>query len=484
MSTTPNPLIASLLARQNSAPIDTVNAPALTSMIAAPSNLSPSLGSSIAPAQTTVNPFPNQLQTDQSNRNRLINSGDGVSQISNPLLRGIARAADIAGTVFAPNLARAIPGTMLHHNMLVNQATQNVAQDQAQQQAVANTAQTEAKTAGDNATTAYETQKPILEQNKIDATKLTNHAKFGQLAAKAGQTMQIDPVTGEATFADDPNSQAYKDRIALAGMHQATAEKDAIMGEIAQNKYQPGTQEYNDAQRRLDQVDKRLRVSMAGLGLRAQGLQLRQQNTNASLYGTDMDGNPLPGAAQISDNAGNLTTVGSKNAGHAISQQKSVGSFNDLSGSVTNARQAIQDLDKEGGSLSDPEIVAAMSDPTSIIGKVVNGKLVKGNLSDTQIKAVNAVRQLHEQAGILRSTTGGTSSEAGAQRILDVVPGAGDATKEALNKLDEQEKVLGRLSVGQTHVSGGLNVAKPAGTNGGAAKPDLVYVLGKGLVKQ
>lgn len=145
MSTTPNPLIASLLARQNSAPIDTVNAPALTSMIAAPSNLSPSLGSSIAPAQATVNPFPNQLQTDQSSRNRLINSGDGVSQISNPLLRGIARAADIAGTVFLPNLARAIPGTMLHHDYLVNQATQNVAQDQAQQQAAANTGQTQAQ---------------------------------------------------------------------------------------------------------------------------------------------------------------------------------------------------------------------------------------------------------------------------------------------------------------------------------------------------
>jgi hypothetical protein len=116
----------------------------------------------------------------------------------------------------------------------------------------------------------------------------------------------------------------------------------------------------------------------------------------------------------------------------------------------------------EGGSLSDPQIVAAMNDPTSLIGKVVNGKLVQGGLSPTAISAINAVRQLHEQAGILRSTTGGTSSEAGAQRILDVVPTAGDANAMALSKLNEQEQVLGRLSPGQTHVHGGVSV-RPSG---------------------
>ena len=41
---------------------------------------------------------------------------------------------------------------------------------------------------------------------------------------------------------------------------------------------------------------------------------------------------------------------------------------------------------------------------------------------------------------------------------LDVVPSAGDANAVALNKLDEQENVLRRLSPGQTHVVGGLSV--------------------------
>jgi hypothetical protein len=196
MSTTPNPLIANLLARQNSAPIDTVNAPALTSMIAAPSNPSPSLGSSIAPAQTTVNPFPNQLQTDQTSRNQLINSGDGISQVKNPLLRGIARAADIAGTVFLPNLARAIPGTMLHHNMLVNQATQNVAQDQAQQQAATTLQDSQAQ---------VQQRQALAQQEQAKAAALANPQKAGDPT----KTVQTD----DGVFQFNPDTGKYDNRV-------------------------------------------------------------------------------------------------------------------------------------------------------------------------------------------------------------------------------------------------------------------------------
>jgi hypothetical protein len=218
--TSPNPLIASLLAKQTSAPIDTVNAPALTSAIAMPDVSSPSLGSSIAPAQTTVNPFPNQLQTDQTSRNRLINSGDGVSQISNPLLRGIARAADIAGTVFAPNLARAIPGTMLHHNMLVNQATQNVAQDQAQQQAATTLQDSQAQ---------VQQRQALAQQEQAKATALANPKPLPVDKPENLQQEYADAVTaaihGGNDPAHDPQVQQLAD--AITSLQRQPAAKEA-----------------------------------------------------------------------------------------------------------------------------------------------------------------------------------------------------------------------------------------------------------------
>jgi hypothetical protein len=418
-----------------------------------------------APIMPTVTKTPTQTDTDQALRNQAINSGYGISHINNPLLRGVARAADIAASVFIPGEAKYIPGTSLNHNYRVDQLTKNVVADQAQDQATAQTAETDAGTAGKQATAAYEKQKPILEQNKIDATALNNHAKYAQLAARAGQTMVVDPNTGEATFQDDPNSQAYQDRIALANMHQATADKNAVTSEIAQNKYKPGTPEYNDAQRRLSQVDQRLQVAMGSLGLRAQGLQLRKQNTDASLYGTDLDGNPLPGATQITGDNGAVTTVGSKNAGHAITQQGAVGGFKDLSGSLVHTRAALQDFFNEGGSLSDPKMAAAMSDPEGVTSQVIHGWIQSG-MSPRAVAALTALKQYHEQAGILRTATKGTSSEAGAQRILETAPTAGDANDVALSKLNEGQNVIDRLTPGVSTVSGGLHV-KPTG-NGSA----------------
>lgn len=75
-----------------------------------------------------------QVLRDQTKLSDLRTSGAGVAQIHNPFLRGLARTTDIVGSVFAPGLATAIPGTTLHHNLLLNQAQQNLANDQATQQ--------------------------------------------------------------------------------------------------------------------------------------------------------------------------------------------------------------------------------------------------------------------------------------------------------------------------------------------------------------
>jgi hypothetical protein len=80
-----------------------------------------------------------KIGPQQSELNRLETTGSGVSQIGNPVLRGIARVGDVLGSVFAPRIAGAIPGTTMHHNQLVTQqeglANQEAAYGQKQSQA-------------------------------------------------------------------------------------------------------------------------------------------------------------------------------------------------------------------------------------------------------------------------------------------------------------------------------------------------------------
>jgi hypothetical protein len=55
----------------------------------------------------------------QTELNRLESTGSGVSQIKNPWLHGLAKVGDVLGTIAAPRIAAAIPGTTIHHNLQV-----------------------------------------------------------------------------------------------------------------------------------------------------------------------------------------------------------------------------------------------------------------------------------------------------------------------------------------------------------------------------
>jgi hypothetical protein len=397
-----------------------------------------------------------RLLSNQTELKRLQDTGSGISQIQNPLLRGLARVGDTAERIILPGAEAVTPGTEGNNQRLTNIQQGRVNSDLTNQQQQATTGQTEANT-------AYLAARPDIEQSKIDQKQTAVQERVGQAAAAKGQLVSWDE-NGIPTFTDDHTSQAFADHQALSAMHQATADKSAIMADISKNHYIPGTPEFDEAQRKLAQVDKRMQVAMAGLGLRSQSLDLRRQNTNAALYGTDNAGNALPGAAQITGDDGTGTTVGSKFAPTAIKANAKTATFNDLTGSVSHLRNAIKAYEAEGGDMSDPRLAAAAADPHSTVGKVIQGKLVTGGLSPTAITLLNAQRQTEEQAGILRSTTGGTSSEAGAQRILAVVPHFGsDTNQSAYSKLDEQENVLKRLTPGQTHVQGGVSVSHPGG---------------------
>jgi hypothetical protein len=380
-----------------------------------------------------------QLESDLYNRSNPVAPTTALGKIGHVA----ANIGNILGDIFAPATMSLIPGTQLN-NQAMRGRDINELQDVSQEQTAADARkQTEANT-------AYTQQRPQIEQAKI-LQKLTSSLAPKGIIAKMNPDGTIDTE-------DDPTSQAYQNQQSLSAMHQATADKDSIMGEIAANHYQPGTPEYDEAQRKLAQVDQRLGAAMAGLGLRRDSLNLRARNQAAQNTGIDpTTGKPFAGAAQISGDNGASTTVGSRFAGHAITQQGTVGSFNDLSGSIDHAQGVLQNFFDEGGTLNDPAVISALQDKHTPLAQWVGG-LVQSGLTPKAIAAVTALRQSREQAGILRAATKGTGSEAGAQRILDTVPDAGDSNDVAMAKIQEMKNVRDRLAPGMTSVAGGISV--------------------------
>lgn len=195
-----------------------------------------------------------------------------------------------------------------------------------------------------------------------------------------------------------------------------------------------------------------------GLGISEGRLALAQKNLEANLYGT-VNGVPVPNAPMITGVDGTVHPGGLRGAANAEKQQGAVTGFKDLQGSYANTQAALDALHKSGSSFTDPAVVAAMADPSSITGKIINGKLVKANLTPQQITAITAVNQTREQAGILRSLVKGSNAEGQVQRVLDTLPSAGDTADFANSKMSQGRQVLGRLAPGVVGVAGGTRVA-------------------------
>lgn len=102
------------------------------------------------PASPTATPSPSDLkkQGDETELARLKATGSGVSQFqhNHPILGAIARVGDVALSSLFPGVAANVPGTTVHHNVLVNRSEGQVAADTGQQEQEARTAQEEATT--------------------------------------------------------------------------------------------------------------------------------------------------------------------------------------------------------------------------------------------------------------------------------------------------------------------------------------------------
>ena len=114
--------------------------PSLTGMGASP-RIAPALPANVTP--------PTRLSNDQGELERLQRTGSGLEQFQqrHPVLGTIARIGAGFGSALFPTIAAQIPGTDLHHQMLVDQERGAVNQDLTEQKDEGQIAETGARTA-------------------------------------------------------------------------------------------------------------------------------------------------------------------------------------------------------------------------------------------------------------------------------------------------------------------------------------------------
>jgi len=112
-------------------------APALARSIGGAMAPQGSAGAGIAQAKplATAQPPASTQGPEAKEAARLQASKPGVQQVHNPFLRTLATVGDALASTFAPRLATVLPGTTLHHNMLLNQAERGAKGEQEAQTA-------------------------------------------------------------------------------------------------------------------------------------------------------------------------------------------------------------------------------------------------------------------------------------------------------------------------------------------------------------
>lgn len=198
-----------------------------------------------------------RTQKDMGELQRLETTGSGVSQVQqkHPIVGGLLRGLDIAGSIIAPRIAADIPGTTLHHEQLLNQSRGNIKQDVGEQGEEATAAHTEAETAAIPAQTAHtqaETNalenpqpKPKEEDWSVIPNEVGPHGEVFQQEKNSGQVRPVAAMAGVKPI-KEPN-EADKDKdigdyLQAHGLPDSPANREKARGAIAnRGKQEPGS---------------------------------------------------------------------------------------------------------------------------------------------------------------------------------------------------------------------------------------------------
>jgi hypothetical protein len=138
--------------------------PVLSGQSASP-RIAPPLNENITP--------PTRLSADQSELGRLDSTGSGLQQFQqrHPILGTIARIGAGVGSAMFPGIAANIPGTDLHHQVLVNEARGRVGEDLGEQEKQAQIGEAQSRT-------------PLIQAQTREANANADNAEQGGKATK------------------------------------------------------------------------------------------------------------------------------------------------------------------------------------------------------------------------------------------------------------------------------------------------------------
>jgi hypothetical protein len=421
------------------APMASVNPPPPT--MSMPDGPIAPLGPSTPPAVQS------QLGADTAELQRIQNNGAGLNKIHNGFLRTLARVGDAAGTVLAPGVAAAIPGTTVHNWQLQTLAGNRVAEDQnainnlfTGQQNAANLAHTRAETASLGANDAIKSQ-------NAQAT-----------LAKSGLKVVLDE-NGKPNIVPDEESPVFKKQQLDQDLIKAHTDSFNAGVELknAQTAFNKAKVDPNSPL--FKQTAQRLATAQANAAAANTRAQAYMGNYLQHSRNVDLNGNVLPGAPIISNDEGDQTVVGSTNASNAIKNQSNAAQFNDVHGALDNLEGTAKALVAKGGSINSPGIAAALARPSGTLGQWLQGEGVKANLTPEERAYVQSVASAHENIQALRKSAGGTATDSAVEKLDSMIPNASTPDiNYLLGQTGQIRATATRLGKGATVAAGGLSV--------------------------
>lgn len=359
-----------------------------------------------------------------------------------------AGIGNVLGDIFAPATMTLIPGTQLHNEAIEQRDKADINDISTLQNQQAQRKQTAALT-------DYTEQRPEIAMAGLQRKMEIAQLKTDELAASHGQKRITDPNTGQDSYQDDPALLAH-------AAQQAQIDQRNAEAELANAKRDPSDPYYQ-------QIERKVAVSRAN----AQAAQIRANaymgNYKEHAYNVGLDGKVLPGAPQITDDRGNVTTVGSTNAAQAVKANANVGQFGDVAGATDNIEQTAKSLVDSGGRLNSPSVVYALQNTHGTPSQILQS-VDKSNLTPQEREYVISNLAYRENLQALRKSAGGTVSDSAVDRLEQLAPsGSTPDLPYLLSQTGQIRQTWSRLGKGVATAQGGLKLPSE---NGNSAPPN------------
>jgi hypothetical protein len=350
-----------------------------------------------------------------------------------------ANIGNVLGDIFAPATMSLIPGTQLHNEGIEQRDKADLEGISQLQSQADQRKQTEAAT-------AYTQARPQIEQGKIQQKLLSTLGGKGLIAEKD----EDGNLTGNVI--DDPNNPASASRQIHDDTEKARQDYLTAQADVDRYKNDPNSPLYKLAITRAEIARQNANAAIT----RAQAYY---GNYLEGAFNKDLHGNVLPGAPQIGDGNGELTTVGTKNAAQAVKAQANSAQFGDVFGALGSLESAAHHLVQSGGKLNSPGVAAALSQPRGTLTQWLQGEGAKANLTPAERDYVTANAAAHENIQAMRKAAGGTATDSSVAKLDALIPNASTPDLDYfLRQTGQIRSTASRLGKGVTTVSGGLKL--------------------------